>query len=364
VNNITKPLAVQFDQDDHYGLCYNGLKGNGKMSQPPMTIASAVKAYLDSIIQSRSANTARTYRIGMDKLIEVLKSHHLDPKTTDVGELHEDAILWLINNLRTNAPTTERLYITAVTGFYEFLAGENLADINLPRIRLLIRQRARRPGQRLPQFPREAIEKVLDYAASLAGLTTVDADEHLRNLRDRAFILTLADTGLRVHEACALRRGDIDWNENRAVIIGKGNKQAVIRFSKRSQAALRDYLSGRSSKDGSSGRPLSALPLFARHDRGAGKKVKPITTTTGRNIVSERVKEALGAEALEVGNISPHSFRHYFVTTILLASGNLKMAQELARHSNIAVTQRYAHLSDDELDKGYWEIFNENRPEQ
>lgn len=100
-----------------------------------------------------------------------------------------------------------------------------------------------------------------------------------------------------------------------------------------------------------SGRPLTSLPLFARHDKGAGKKVKPITTCTGRNIVAEWVETILGREAL--GTITPHSFRHYFVTRILQNSGNLKLAQELARHSNIAVTQRYAHLSDSELDKGY-----------
>ncbi len=34
------------------------------------------------------------------------------------------------------------------------------------------------------------------------------------------------------------------------------------------------------------------------------------------------------------------------------------MAQELARHQNIAVTTRYAHLSDGELDQGYYEIFD------
>jgi site-specific recombinase XerD len=46
------------------------------------------------------------------------------------------------------------------------------------------------------------------------------------------------------------------------------------------------------------------------------------------------------------------------VTTVLRGSGgNLKLAQELARHRSIAVTQRYAHLSDDELDRGYHEIF-------
>ena len=171
--------------------------------------------------------------------------------------------------------------------------------------------------------------------------------------------MTLADTGLRVHEACALRRGDVDWNEGRAVIIGKGNQQAVVRFSRRSLGAIKDYLSLRASLDGGSGRTLGSLPLFARHDRGAGKKVKPITTTTGRNIVTQRVREALGSEA--VGTITPHSFRHYFVTVVLRASGNLKLAQELARHKNIAVTQRYAHLSDDELDKGYWDIFEKKK---
>jgi integrase len=105
---------------------------------------------------------------------------------------------------------------------------------------------------------------------------------------------------------------------------------------------------------------LGALPLFARHDKGAGTKVKPITTATGRNIVNERVGQALGQEAR--GKITPHSFRHYFVTTVLRGSGNLKLAQELARHANIQVTQRYAHLSDDELDKGYYQIF-ENKKE-
>jgi site-specific recombinase XerD len=59
-------------------------------------------------------------------------------------------------------------------------------------------------------------------------------EEKLRYLRDRAFLITLADTGLRVHEACGLRRGDIDWNEGKALVIGKGNRQAVVRFSNRS----------------------------------------------------------------------------------------------------------------------------------
>jgi site-specific recombinase XerD len=320
------------------------------------TIAQAISSYLENVRMSRSANTARTYYNALKMFSEILGSKHLPIEKTSPSDLSEDAIAWFASELKGYAPATERLYLTAANGFYEFLAAEKLATPNLPRLKMLIRQRSRRTGQRLPQFPHQQIDNILQYAINLAVIPTEHESDYLRNMRDRAFLLTLADTGLRVHEACRLRRGDLDWNEGRTILIGKGDQEAVVRFSKRSLTALRDYLTARGKLDGASGRPLPSLPLFARHDRGAGKKIKPITTTTGRNIVELRVRESLGTDA--VGTITPHSFRHYFVTTVLRGSGgNLKLAQELARHRNIAVTQRYAHLSDDELDRGYWDIF-------
>ena len=174
-------------------------------------------------------------------------------------------------------------------------------------------------------------------------------------MRDRAIILTLADTGLRVDEVCKLHCGDIYWMESRAILNGRGKKQAYVRFSTRALDALREYLALRSPLDWETGRAPLALPLFARHDKGTGKKIQPITPTTIRNIVAEHVHHSLGAQA--VGKITPHTFLHYFVTTILRKTGNLKLAQVLARHSNIQVTQKYAHLNDDELDKRYFEIF-------
>jgi len=325
-------------------------------SMTETTITQATLFYNDNIRLARSQNTARTYKNALSAFLAVIEHNGLDPDETAVRNLPEDAIAWFATALKDHAPATEALYLTATAGFYEYLAAERLADPNLPRLRLLIRQRGRRSGQRLPQFPRNSIEKVLEHADNLVNQATDNDYAKLRNYRDRAFLLNLADTGLRVHEICALRRGDLDWNEGRAVIIGKGDRQAVVRFSQRSLRAIKDYLEARKSLDGASGKPLRSLPLYARHDRGAGKKVKPITTATGRNIVKQRVDESLGSEA--AGTITPHSFRHYFVTTVLRGSGgNLKLAQELARHKNIQVTQRYAHLSDEELDRGYWDIF-------
>jgi integrase len=279
-----------------------------------------------------------------------------DPAEDKAEEINEDFIADFAADLKSYSPNTEQLYLTAATGFYEYLAAEKIAEINLPRLRMLIKRRGRRTGQRLPQFPKEDIQKVLNYAQSLSSHPSENKRQRLQLLRDRAFILTLADTGLRVHEACNLRRGDLDWQEGKAVIIGKGNTQAVVRFSTRSLKALRDYINTRAEVDGAYGRSLTSLPIFARHDLGAGDRVEPISTTTGRNIINQRVKEALGEEA--AGTITPHSFRHYFVTEVLQGSGgNIKLAQKLARHKNIQVTQRYAHLSDEELDKGYYEIF-------
>lgn len=323
------------------------------------SIREAIDQYLDSVKMARSAHTAATYKNAMKYYMATLGGHKIDINKSEIKTLSEDSIIWLTADLKDHAATTERLYLTATTGFFEYLVADNLAQINLPRVRMLIQQRARRPGQRLPQFPISAIENVLVHADELSTRLTEDENDHLINLRDRAFLFTLADTGLRVHEACGLRRGDLDWNEGKAMIIGKGNRQDIVRFSTRATDALLDYLNERRKIDGASNRPLTSLPIFARHDRGAGTKIKPMTTTTGRNIVSARVEEFLGKDA--VGTITPHSFRHYFVTRVLRASGNLKLAQELARHRNIAITQRYAHLSNDELDKGYWDAIEEKK---
>lgn len=321
---------------------------------PDLSTQDAVSKFVRMVEQSRSANTSISYAKGLRFYCLILQENGLDEKSLPANQISEDSLIWLLDALKDYSPATEQLYTATVTRFFNFLVAEKISDINLSRAKEIVRMRSRRLGQRLPQFPRNEIEQIIDFVLGMPISAT--EPEIYRDLRDKAFLIMLADTGLRVHEACNLRRGDIDWNEGRAIIIGKGNKQAVIRFSKRSMTAIKDYLKARSKLDGSSGRSMTSLPLFARHDKGAGKKIKPISPTTGRNIVDERIRQVLGDEAK--GKITPHSFRHYFVTTVLRASGNLKLAQELARHANIAVTQRYAHISDDELDQGYFEIFD------
>jgi integrase/recombinase XerC/integrase/recombinase XerD len=133
-----------------------------------------------------------------------------------------------------------------------------------------------------------------------------------------------------------------------------------VRFSDRSIQALEEYLHARSALNLSFPHHLESEPLFARHDIRASKILRPITPGGMWKAIKDRIVEA----GVKRSMVRIHDFRHFFVTTTYLASQDLKLSQELARHKSIQVTQRYAHLSNDELDQAYFEIFekNHNKP--
>jgi site-specific recombinase XerD len=108
-------------------------------------LIDAVNDYLSSVKQSRSVNTAKTYTNALQNFLLTLLKHEIDPTESMAANLAVDSVGWFAASLKDYSPATERLYLTAVTGFFEYLAAENLADVNLPRIHLLIRQRARKP---------------------------------------------------------------------------------------------------------------------------------------------------------------------------------------------------------------------------
>ena len=134
---------------------------------------------------SRSENTARTYANAMQAFLDCLEDHDIDPETVSAARLDENFITKFAADLKQYAANTEQLYLSAVTGFYEFLAAESLSEINLPRLRMLIKRRARRSGQRLPQFPKKDILKVLDYAKNLLGQPAENNRQRLQLLQDR-----------------------------------------------------------------------------------------------------------------------------------------------------------------------------------
>jgi Site-specific recombinase XerD len=296
---------------------------------------SAIDHFLDTL--DRSPKTIRAYRYGLRRFVEIVGESA--PLDIDTYEKFLKAIIKF-------SPSTKQIWRSAVLGLYSFCKAGNWIEL-----KEISKHYTRKQGKRIVNFNRAELEKVIAYCETLHG--------DLLALRDRAFVLTLVDTGLRISEACALKRGDIDWQEQRAVIIGKGDKQAVIRFSDRSIRALKEYLALRASVDPNSRMSLSSQPLFARHDISASKKIKAVGTGGMWETIKERMTEA----GIDKRLVRIHDFRHYFVTMIYLAAGDLKLSQELARHESIVTTNRYAHFGG-EADKAYDQIFNKNKLHQ
>lgn len=298
-----------------------------------------IAKYLDVVAKTRSPKTHRTYKLALQTFSTIIEDAPLTAETFTNFLLGTSAM----------NPSTQALYCSAVIGLYIY--ASQYMEVNLAALVEAKRRYARRKGKRLPVFDKEAIEKIIAYCEAMPS-------QGLEDLRDRAFVLTLTDTGLRISEACALQRGEIDFNEGRAIIIGKGDKQAVVRFSDRCMKAIKEYLSARARLDGATGKPLTSLPVFIRHGKSAGKgKVKEIKSGGMWLAIKKRMKEA----GVDPHRVRIHDFRHYFVTCLYQSSNDLMATKEGARHETINTTARYAHLSDDRVDQVYDEAINQRK---
>jgi integrase/recombinase XerC len=287
-----------------------------------------IDGFLDFVKEHHSEKTQIMYALALRDFVEIVGK---DAPLTKVTYRK------FLRNTTTMNPSTQALYRSAIKGLYLFAADDN-PEIETAFFEQTNKRLAVKPAKRLILFNREGIEKTIAFCETIRN--------DLAELRDRAFVLLLADSGLRVSEACSLRIGYVDLLECKAIVIGKGNKQASVKFSQRAADALRDYLQAREYTS-------KATPLFIRHTKKAADHIQQVTAGDMWHAIKRRVLEA----GVDPATIRVHDFRHYFVTVVLMSSGNLKLAQELARHEKIETTGRYAHFAGN-TDKAYDEIFN------
>ncbi len=147
--------------------------------------------------------------------------------------------------------------------------------------------------------------------------------------RDRALMLLLLRTGMRIGEALGLRINDLDMRD-RKVHLFQGEKNSMGRVL---------YLSDD---------VLFALELWLRQrDQNKdfvfyGQGNKPICYSTGRSRFMRYIQKA----GLEKKGYTVHCLRHTFASELLNAGMRLEVLQQLMGHQDIEVTRRYARLTD------------------
>jgi len=199
----------------------------------------------------------------------------------------------------SNSRTLNRK-LASINAFYNFCKDLNFANIN-------INIKASKTQNTLPIFlSHEEIMQAVDHM-------------HIKNwldLRDRAIILFLYATGVRVSEAIATNREDIN-NGWLKVRYGKGEKERVVPIAKVAINAIDSYLNSRDD--------LSEY-LFINY------KKNPIS----RISVFKITKKILG--------VSPHVLRHSYASSLILGGADLRVVQELLGHSSLLTTQIYTHI--------------------
>lgn len=322
------------------------------------TISQAILIYLNTLHVQYSPQTILAYAQALRLFEHVTQEeHHIN---TDSVSIHEMDVTWAhtyIHHLQnTHSIETEHLYTRALLSFWQ------QTQINRQDADILASYIAthRRPKQHhIPDLPFDIIETILNYATGFTFTTPISHTkqptnrEQLRLQRDKAFLLTLAHTGLRVSEICNLRKQHIDLTQKTLTLT---EDRCILPIPSNVSAAINSYLVNRKTLDDTQ-RLFGPdhLPIFARHDKKAGKKILPISRWTAANIVDYWVNQALPPDILDKlhqqdCSISPQTFRHYFVITILKQTGNLNKTQALARHIDTSTTRRYLRFADSDVD--------------
>jgi len=147
--------------------------------------------------------------------------------------------------------------------------------------------------------------------------------------RDRAILLTLLDTGLRVGELCRLKVSDCNLRTGEIVVnpIGSGVKSRarVVPLGASSRKAISLYLALDNTDENA--------PLFQKDEGGFMDRGNVLHSLVG-----------LGKRA-GVRNVHPHRVRHTFAIQYLRNGGDVFSLQRILGHTTLTMTQHYLALA-------------------
>ena len=182
-----------------------------------------------------------------------------------------------------------------------------------------------------PRLPEDQVQPLSDKQMS----DLLDALMSSRtSLRDRAILLVLLDTGLRVSELCSLKVSDIDLEEIR--VVGKGGKARSVFLQTEARRAVRDYLRARKTT-----RPNDPLFTAAR-----GHDTHQALTPSG---VRQAIKLAGERAGIRGVRVSPHTLRHTFAVNFVRNGGNQFALRLLLGHASWRMVQNYVNLANADL---------------
>ncbi len=303
-----------------------------------MTLTDAIDLLLTYLATGKAALTLRTYRNGLRAFAQFAGAESSAERIT------VEQVIAFAESLSAKSPATRANYLAAVNRLCRYLIENKYLAMDASEI-MRLKTTIHDMKLRVAGLPHPASASAINALLQAAGETERVSDKvseddkrraYLRQLRNIALVHALRSSGMRIGEAIALKRGDL--HERAAVVIGKWSKSRMVYFDDAAWDAIQAYL--RERHDGARGSALYTLPVFARHDRGAGSKAKSLTRWGVERLVQEWRTAAKIEEPL-----TPHSLRHAFATRLYEHTDDIALVQEALGHSSPVTTRIYARVS-------------------
>jgi len=214
--------------------------------------------------------------------------------------------------------STVRLRLATLIAFLHYLMGEDILPASLLKKSIRLR---------LPETLPRAI-----YPKDVKKLLSV-----IDKIRDRALLLLLLRTGIRIGEALSLTLNDIDLKDKK-VLLHQGEKNSmgrVVYLSNDAYFALKRWLTERDKKKEA---------IFYGH--GSSR----MCYSTARSLFMKYLRKA----HLDHKGYTVHCLRHTFASELLNAGMRIEVLQQLLGHQDIEVTRRYARLTDKTREEEYF----------
>jgi integrase/recombinase XerC len=312
-------LKIEFDHyDQSSAVRFLNFSMASESTPVHPQIRKGIEGFLKYLeLRNASAHTIRAYRNELNRLAE-----YLGPEMR-WKEIDHTLLRGYLSVLQTRKKPLSKVSVAralaAVRSLFKWLAKEGVVQQNPAKL-------VSRPKLpiKLPRVPTtEEMNAILDSPLP---------ENAAFPERDGAIFELLYGCGLRNSELIGIELGDIDEANGLILVRGKGKKQRYVPLEGAAAEALQRYRQARQSLLNSAGR--NTRKLFINRRGG------PLTTrSVGRIVKQIAISKGLPPD------VHPHTLRHAFGTHMLAEGADLRAIQELLGHERLSTTQKYTHLS-------------------
>jgi len=192
-------------------------------------------------------------------------------------------------------------------------------------------------GDRIPKPKVEEADRPAWNDALVAALLAACVKRPVEEIaRNRAIVLLIYESGMRLDELCRLCDQECDLADRSARIVGKGRKRRWVFWGERTAAAIAAYVAIRR------GPAVGALfrSISPKNDSG------PLSADSVRQLLKQIAKQA----GIELPSGAPvHSGRHGFAHRMIDGGADISQVAQLMGHASVQTTMRYLRERKDKL---------------